>query len=74
MARLESRILDTKNAPGEIIELADAVKRHERLIILGDPGSGKSTLLHYLALIHAQALYDGRSEAASELTLLVSRF
>ncbi len=67
MARLESRILDTKNAPGEIIELADAVKRHERLIILGDPGSGKSTLLHYLALIHAQALYDGRSEAGSEL-------
>jgi HEAT repeat protein/energy-coupling factor transporter ATP-binding protein EcfA2 len=67
MASIESRFLDTKNAPGEIVELADAVKRHERLVILGDPGSGKSTLLRYLALVHAQALYNGRSEAGSDL-------
>jgi energy-coupling factor transporter ATP-binding protein EcfA2 len=67
MARIESRFLDAKNVPGEIVELADAVKHHERLIILGDPGSGKSTLLRYLALIHAQALHDGRSEAGSDL-------
>jgi predicted NACHT family NTPase len=67
MARLESHILDTKNAPGEIIELSDAAKRHDRLVMLGDPGSGKSTLLRYLALIYAQALFDGRSEAGSDL-------
>ncbi|MGZ3627522.1 MAG: hypothetical protein ACXVDN_07585 [Ktedonobacteraceae bacterium] len=72
MARLESRILDTKNAPGEIIELSDAVKRHDRLVILGDPGSGKSTLLRYLALKHAQALWNGQSEA--ETGLVLARF
>jgi len=67
MARVVSSSINTKNAPGEIVELADAVKRYERLVILGDPGSGKSTLLRYQALIHAQALYAGRSEAGSEL-------
>jgi predicted NACHT family NTPase len=66
-ARLESLFLDFKNAPGEVIELAEAVNQRERLVILGDPGSGKSTLLRYLALKHAQALYTGRSEAGSGL-------
>jgi predicted NACHT family NTPase len=67
MARIESRFLGTKNAPDENVELADAVNRHECLVILGDPGSGKSTLLRYLALMHAQSLYEGRSEAGSDL-------
>ena len=56
-----------REIPREVLELAEVVNRHERLVILGDPGSGKSTLLRYLALKHAQALQDGRAEAAAEL-------
>ncbi|MFL5659698.1 MAG: NACHT domain-containing protein, partial [Ktedonobacteraceae bacterium] len=67
LARMENRLAGAKTVPGEVIELAEAVNRHERLVILGDPGSGKSTLLRYLALKHAQALYAGRSEAGSDL-------
>lgn len=63
----QSDRFDDLLAAGERLELAMAVHRHDRLIILGDPGSGKTTLLRYLALKHAQALYHGRSEASSEL-------
>lgn len=67
MARLDSRLLETKNIPSKILELAEVVKRHDHVVILGDPGSGKSTLLHYLALKHAQALWYGRTNAGSDL-------
>lgn len=67
LARLESRLTDSKNMPGEVLDLAEVVNRNDRVVILGDPGSGKSTLLRYLALKHAQALYDGRKEASTEL-------
>ena len=67
LARIESRLADSIVVAGEVLELAEVVKRHDHLVILGDPGSGKSTLLRYLALKHAQALYDGRSEAGSDL-------
>jgi len=67
LTRIENRLADAKTAPGEVIELAEAVNRHQHLVIVGDPGSGKSTLLHYLALKHAQALYAGRSEAGADL-------
>ena len=43
VARIENRLVDSKAVPGEVLELAEAVNRHERLVILGDPGSGKST-------------------------------
>jgi HEAT repeat protein/energy-coupling factor transporter ATP-binding protein EcfA2 len=36
------------------IALADTVRQHQHLVILGDPGAGKSTLLRFLALTYAQ--------------------
>lgn len=47
----------------EVLDLAEVARHYERLVILGDPGSGKTTLLRYLALKHAQALYEGRADA-----------
>jgi hypothetical protein len=57
------------DAPGPTLELAEVVTHHDRVVILGDPGSGKTTLLRYLALKHANALWNGRSEAGAELGL-----
>jgi HEAT repeat protein len=51
----------------EALDLAEVVRHYDRLVILGDPGSGKTTLLRYLALKHAQALFEGRQEASSTL-------
>ena len=39
---------------GETVTVSDALGRHDRIIILGDPGLGKTTLLSYLALLTAQ--------------------
>ncbi|QBD74919.1 NACHT domain-containing protein [Ktedonosporobacter rubrisoli] len=50
-----------------VLDLAEVATSFERLVILGDPGSGKTTLLRYLALKHAQALYEHRPEASPEL-------
>ena len=40
----------------ERVDLADAIRRNQYSVILGDPGAGKTTLLRYLALNFAQAL------------------
>lgn len=57
----------TDDEQEEILELAEVVNRHDRVVLLGEPGSGKSTLLRYLALKHAKALWDSQFEAGSGL-------
>ena len=67
LARLESRTGTANVRSSESIELAEVVKLHDRLVILGDPGSGKSTLTRFLTLKHSQALYKGQTEADANL-------
>jgi len=57
------------NAAGavESLDLGEVVRRHDRLVILGDPGCGKSTLLRFLALRHGQALRRGQTDAGDGL-------
>ena len=66
-ARVEGAKIGSGTAQQEVLELAAVITKYDRLVILGDPGSGKSTLLRYLALRHAQALWDGRTEVDTEL-------
>jgi NACHT domain/HEAT repeats len=63
------RLEDTVNTkePAERLALSQIVTCYDRIVILGDPGSGKTTLLRYLALKHAEALWNGRIEADKEL-------
>ena len=35
----------------------DAIRQHQRLVLLGEPGSGKSTVLRYLAVLLSQKLF-----------------
>jgi HEAT repeat protein len=62
----ESHPLDSKNR-NEVLELAEVIKRHSHIVILGDPGSGKSTLLRHIALKYALSVSVGRNEAGSDL-------
>lgn len=44
------------------VEIAQAVREHQRLIVLGDPGSGKSTLLKLLAITFARGRQSVREK------------
>jgi HEAT repeat protein len=41
--------------PSTRVDLADALRKHRRVVVLGDPGSGKTTLLKYIVLKFAYA-------------------
>lgn len=65
------------------LSIPHALKRHRRLVIVGDPGCGKTTLLAYLALTYARSARDaddlvnvrlGLSEAKHLPILLPLRF
>ena len=57
LENLQARLIreEVRNVSSQPVELAELVRKHESLVILGDPGAGKTTLLRYLALRHAQA-------------------
>lgn len=67
LARFSTGISSKDVQASKVLELAETVLRYDHLTILGDPGSGKSTLLRYLALKHAQALWNGQREAENGL-------
>ncbi len=67
LAQIKQELNTDVKSKEKILDLAETVNLHDRLVILGDPGSGKTTLLRFLALRHAQALWRGRTEIDSEL-------
>jgi len=48
----------------QVLNLGQALRQHDRLVLLGVPGSGKTTLLSYLALTYARDLAQERLNLA----------
>ncbi|MCG8368306.1 MAG: NACHT domain-containing protein, partial [Pseudanabaenales cyanobacterium] len=56
LSQMSADIAVSTKTVTERVDLADAIRRNQYSVILGDPGAGKTTLLRYLALHFAQAL------------------
>ncbi|GEM_PF-2526234 len=50
----EIRRMEREKPRVESLSIAEALSRHPRLLIVGDPGSGKTTLTRWLAVIFAK--------------------
>lgn len=48
------------------LELHEALPKHRRLAVVGDPGSGKTTALRRIAFLLCQTLLDRQATAAAE--------
>ncbi len=51
------------------VSVEEALARHDRLVVLGDPGSGKTTLLRYLSLLYAEDMATGGGKVREKLEL-----
>ncbi len=52
--RDQLRTLSPEGAASEPMRVEEALRKHNSLVVLGNPGAGKTTLLRYLAVIFAQ--------------------
>ncbi len=62
---LQAGLRRLEQLAGAALDPADAIRRHGRCVIVGDPGAGKTTLLKHLAL---QAV-DGRLDGLPDLPI-----
>lgn len=51
------------------VSINEALAKHSRLAVLGDPGSGKTTLLRYLALLYARDMAEDTHTVKEKLEL-----
>jgi formylglycine-generating enzyme required for sulfatase activity len=56
MLRAEAMLEEGRDADAGLIGINEALKKHDKLVVVGAPGSGKTTLLMYLALTFARGL------------------